>query len=63
MIVFSLDQTQLDVIELNLCEQEHLILKPDQLYLFLAAPDCPDCQRLKEIYYEHSKPQTPPQPK
>lgn len=35
---------------LFLCEQEHLILKPNQLYRFEVSPGCKRCQELAALY-------------
>lgn len=35
---------------LFLCEQEHLFLKPNQLYRFEVSPGCKRCKELAEIY-------------
>lgn len=34
------------VVELAMCEQEHLVLKPDQLYVFRVMPGCARCEAL-----------------
>lgn len=34
--------------EMMLCEQDMVILKPDQLYIFRHDPACPRCNRIKE---------------
>lgn len=33
----------LEVTELSLCEQDRLVLKPDQLYRFVVMPNCKRC--------------------
>ena len=37
-----------DVCELRLCEQHHLILKPNQLYKFTLDENCEACKALYE---------------
>lgn len=38
-----------DVMEMRLCEQGHVILKPDQLYRFTVDPHCPKCVHLEQM--------------
>lgn len=33
-----------EVLEMRLCEQNHVILKPDQLYRFTVDPECSNCR-------------------
>lgn len=35
-----------DVIELCLCEQKHVLLKPNQFYKFVVDPNCSSCTKL-----------------
>jgi hypothetical protein len=37
------------IIELSLCEQEFLVLKPNQLYLFTVMPGCKGCRELADL--------------
>jgi hypothetical protein len=37
-------------IEMALCEQEFLILRPDTLYIFRVIPNCERCKALAEAY-------------
>jgi hypothetical protein len=39
-----------EVLELALCEQNHLVFKPNQLYRFVAMPDCDACKTLMDAY-------------
>jgi len=39
-----------EIIELRLCETERLILRPNVLYRFTVASDCPRCTELGAIY-------------
>jgi len=36
------------VVILFLCEQDRLLLKPQQLYYFIVSKDCPSCQKLEQ---------------
>lgn len=36
-------------VDLALCEQEHLILRPDILYRFIVHPNCERCNELATI--------------
>ena len=35
-----------DVIELRLCEQNHFVLKPNQLYIFTVDENCEECRKV-----------------
>lgn len=37
-----------EMIELALCEQKHLVLKPDTAYVFRVIVGCVECERLAE---------------
>ena len=37
-----------EMIELALCEQKHLVLKPDVPYVFRVHVGCAECERLAE---------------
>ncbi len=39
-----------DVIELAMCEQEHLILRPNRLYMFVVHKGCKRCEELAKVY-------------
>ena len=39
-----------EIVEIALCEYSKIILKEDQLYKFIAVPDCEECKRLQEVY-------------
>ena len=43
------------VVELNLCETERLILRPDTLYRFVVAPNCNRCTELGVICRQQEK--------
>lgn len=36
-------------LEMYLCEQNMVILKPNQLYIFRVAPDCDKCKLLEKL--------------
>ena len=42
-------KTERELVVLNLCEQEHLVLKPNQLYVFKVDAKCPKCVALSKI--------------
>ena len=42
----SLSNPQIMV--MRLCEQNFVILKPDQLYVFTYDPSCPSCHKVKD---------------
>lgn len=39
-----------NVVAMALCEVEKVILRPNQLYLFVVMPDCPKCESLASVY-------------
>lgn len=39
-----------DILELALCEQNHLILRPNRLYRFVAIEGCANCEELAAVY-------------
>ena len=50
------------VIEMGLCEVQHIMLRPNQLYRFVVMPDCEKCKAL-DVYSPNAKPgERPPQP-
>jgi hypothetical protein len=40
------------ITELCLCEQNHLVLKPDTLYMFTTDEDCPACMKIYKTYVD-----------
>ena len=42
-------QCDCSVIEMGLCEVEHIMLRPNQLYRFVVMPDCEKCKAL-DVY-------------
>ena len=44
-----------EVTELALCESEHLILRADQLYRFVAMPGCKRCEELAAVYEKENR--------
>jgi len=45
----------MDIVTLFLCEQEHLVLRPNVLYLFEVGAACEECQRLAKVYEQEEK--------
>lgn len=45
-------QTRKDypVKEMRLCEQDHVVLRPDQLYLFTVDEECKRCKEIAALY-------------
>lgn len=41
-----------ETIELALCEQNHLVLKPDQKYIFKVMLNCEECNKLALLSLE-----------
>ena len=41
-----------DVVEMALCETQHLFLRPDQLYVFRVVAGCKECELLAKIYQD-----------
>lgn len=39
-----------NVIEMGLCEVEHVMLRPNVLYRFVVMPDCSRCKELAAAY-------------
>lgn len=37
-----------DVLEMGLCETEHVLLKPNRTYRFVVMPDCDRCKELAD---------------
>ena len=46
---------QAEVVEMRLCEQEHVILKPGVLYFFTVDKDCENCVNLERIGTNHGR--------
>lgn len=36
--------------EMRLCEQDHVVLRPNQLYIFTVDPNCPHCVKIAKSY-------------
>lgn len=36
------------IIELGMCEKDHLYLRANQLYRFIVMPNCKECERLDQ---------------
>jgi hypothetical protein len=47
------------VIEMGLCEVEHIMLRPNVLYRFVIMPDCPRCKELASVYGSLAHDETP----
>ena len=50
LLVSDANEDGASVVELNLCETESLILRPDTLYRFVVAPNCNRCTELGVSY-------------
>jgi hypothetical protein len=40
------------VIEMGLCEVDHIMLRPNRLYRFVVMPNCKKCEELASAYPE-----------
>ena len=43
------------VIEMGLCEVDHILLQPDRLYIFRVIPGCKTCEALASIASPYKK--------
>lgn len=43
-----LDPDPPEIVELRLCEQDHIILRPNMLYRFSVDENCAECRRLRD---------------
>jgi len=48
-----------DVIEMGLCEAEHVFLRPGRTYRFISMPGCARCRELADIYAQDNLPDPP----
>jgi len=39
-----------EIIEMALCEVDHVMLRPNRLYRFIVMPNCPACEKLASVY-------------
>lgn len=46
----KLVNTDKETVEMCLCENQHVILKPNQLYRFVAAEGCEECKKIADYY-------------
>lgn len=47
-----MEEVKEHIIEMYICEVDHIILQPNQLYRFLIHPNCEKCKKL-DVYKEN----------
>jgi len=44
--IIELPKDSYEVIEMNICEVEHIVLRANKLYRFLIDPNCEKCKKM-----------------
>ena len=50
VIRLALDEVSQEPMEMRLCEQDHIILRANQPYIFRVDPTCPHCVELDNLF-------------